>query len=233
MIPSDTIRCEYDKDTNDHCCNTADTVINGNAYCNRCGKLVQDAIKIKEACNFVAELIKKIAKTTNQEGLFGQVHVEDKDWPYDSCVELMTRMPNGGEFHTGYCISPVIEQRAMTLGGDQKDFVRYYVQHEEVTKGVYRYADGSGEPDTSDLVDDMETDSPYKATTKAVILYIELEINQMFEAEAEVAMVDQMGKDEAELEAYYHEQDVKREMEAERTMGEDRLKYEQEIGEGW
>jgi len=146
---------------------------------------------IDKACEVIAELIGKIAKETNQEGLFGQVHIEDKDWPYDSCVELMIRMRNGGEYHTGYCISPMIEQKAMGLEQKQTDFIQYYVQHEEVTRGVHYYPDGSGEPDTSDLVDDFVTESPSQASTKAIMLYIELCVNQMFEAMAEEEMAQE------------------------------------------
>jgi hypothetical protein len=76
------------------------------------------------------------------------------------------------------------------LGGKQTDFLQYYVQHEEVTRGVHMYPDGSGEPDTSDLVDDLVTDRPQEAAKKAILLYIELGINQMFEAEAEAQMAE-------------------------------------------
>jgi hypothetical protein len=147
-------------------------------------------VTVKLACHAIAELIKKMAKETNQEGLYGKVHIEGEDWPYNSCVELMICMPNGGEFHTGYSISPDLE--------DLK--VVYYVQHEEITHGVRYYPDMSGEPDTSDLVDDFITDNPYEASKKAILLYIELCINQMLEVEAEAEMIDQMAKDEEEME---------------------------------
>jgi len=159
---------------------------------------------IPEACKQLAETIKKIAKETNQTMLFGDVQIEgEKDWNCDSCVILKLQFPNGAIYDTGYMISPIIEQKAQRLGQEQTDFIRYYVQHEEVTRGVYMYPDGSGEPDTSDVVDDVATDNLSKAATEAVILVIRFDINRMFESEAEEAMAKQAIEDEKELDEMY------------------------------
>jgi hypothetical protein len=165
-------------------------------------------INIAAACKLVTDQISLIAKEANQDGLFGEVHLEtDDDWAYDTAIILKIRFPNGGFHDTGYCISPVIEQKAGTLGGKQVDFIQYYIQHEEVTHGVRYYADGSGEPDTSDLVDDFITDNPREAAKKVVLLYVELCINQMFEAQAEAAMAEAQEDYEREMHDWYYCQD--------------------------
>lgn len=216
MIPTNDTRCEDGFGTNSQCLNKADTVVDGHAYCNECAKRIMDSAKVADACKNIAAIIRAIAKEIGNESLYGKVfgnaHIEGEDgWTYDSCVNLMQGMCNGGTYHTGYCITPVVEQRTMVLGGKPQDFIQYYVQHEEVTRGVYRYPDGSGEPDTSDLVDDFVTDKPLEAAKKVVLLYIELCINQMFEAKAEEEMANQMMKDELVLEEWYRSQDIRRE----------------------
>jgi len=116
MIPSETIRCEKGKDTNSHCSNLADTVVDGSAYCNECAKRVKDSAKINDACRKVSAIVNQIAKEIGIESLygkvFGEVHIEGEEWTCDSCVELMQGMQNGGTHHTGYCITPVIEQHS-------------------------------------------------------------------------------------------------------------------------
>ena len=154
---------------------------------------------VKEACEQIADLIKEVAQSINQTDLFGEIHIEGEDWPYDSVVNLKMRFPNGGTYETGYSISPMVEEQVDILGRGIPNAIQYYVAHEEVTHGTYRYADGSGEPDTSDLVEDLVTPSLSAAVVKAILLSIELSINQFLESKYE----DEMMKEEADLEEVY------------------------------
>jgi len=145
-------------------------------------------VDVEKACHEFAELFAKAASEIGFECLVAEVHMEDEaGWNNDTCILIKEVVARGREYQTGYMISPVIEQEAQGLGGEQTDQLYYYVQHEEVTRGVYRYADGSGEPDTSDIVDDLKTEYAYKAIIKTINLYIEMTINHMFEAMAEEA----------------------------------------------
>jgi len=162
---------------------------------------------IPEACRHVAERINKICQNIGQNKHKAVVHIEGEDgWTCDSQVDLVVVADNGKTYETGYCINPYLEEKAQFCGKDQREFIRYYVMHEEVTRGVAYYPDGSGEPDTSDLVDDFSTDSPDEAAKKIILLNIELQMNQMLEAEYEERLCEQMAKDEEEMEAWYKEQ---------------------------
>ena len=158
-------------------------------------KKIRKPETIEEACKYMGELIKTIAQNLNQEGLFGEVHLgSDDDWSYDSVVILKIMMRNGGIYDTGYCISPYIEERETGLTGKLKPFVQYYVQHEEINHGTRYYPDGSGEPDTSDIVDDFVTDDPITAVTKVVMLHMENELNNYWTSIAEADWVDEEAK---------------------------------------
>jgi len=158
-------------------------------------KKIRKPETIEEACKYMGELIKTIAQNLNQEGLFGEVHLgSDDDWSYDSVVILKIMMRNGGIYDTGYCISPYIEERETGLTGKLKPFVQYYVQHEEINHGTRYYPDGSGEPDTSDIVDDFVTDDPITAVTKVVMLHMENELNNYWTSMAEQDAQDEWDK---------------------------------------
>jgi len=158
-------------------------------------KKIRKPETIEEACKYMGELIKTIAQNLNQEGLFGEVHLgSDDDWSYDSVVILKIMMRNGGIYDTGYCISPYIEERETGLTGKLKPFVQYYVQHEEINHGTRYYPDGSGEPDTSDIVDDFVTDDPITAVTKVVMLHMENELNNYWTSMAEADWADEEAK---------------------------------------
>lgn len=158
-------------------------------------KKIRKPETIEEACKYMGELIKTIAQNLNQEGLFGEAHLgSDDDWSYDSVVILKIMMRNGGIYDTGYCISPYIEERETGLTGKLKPFVQYYVQHEEINHGTRYYPDGSGEPDTSDIVDDFVTDDPITAVTKVVMLHMENELNNYWTSMAEADWADEEAK---------------------------------------
>ena len=183
---------------------------------------------IEQACKSLQDLIEKVAKEINQTGLFGEIHLEAEDgWSWDTVVQLKLRMPNGGIYDTGYSISPVMEDVTISpllkrvLEAEPRMEIVYYVQHEELTRGVkkltslqpriwsgfffvWRYPDGSGEPDTYDLVDDFNTKSPSAAVKKMILLYIELTINQMYEAMDEEELSKQMELADAEMERWHH-----------------------------
>ncbi len=166
---------------------------------------------IEQACKSLQDLIEKVAKEINQTGLFGEIHLEAEDgWSWDTVVQLKLRMPNGGIYDTGYSISPVMEDVTISpllkrvLEAEPRMEIVYYVQHEELTRGVWRYPDGSGEPDTWDLADDFNTKSPSAAVKKMILLYIELTINQMYEAMDEEELSKQMELADAEMERWHH-----------------------------
>jgi hypothetical protein len=141
---------------------------------------------IEDACKYLQELIKLIGKQIEQDGIFGEVHLEtDDDWSYDTVVLLKIGMPNGGIYDTGYMITPIMETRAQGIRQRQGDYVRYYVQHEVHVPG------GFHEPDSSDVVDDHLTDRPIDAATKAIFLTMQNELDHMFTSMAEEDMANE------------------------------------------
>lgn len=153
---------------------------------------------ILDACNHV---VKMVNETATNVGLPITAEFLNEKWS-DPCVRIMATYKNHKPSFTGFYITPMVEQKAIVLGGEQKNFIRYYVQHEVMVHGVYRYPDGSGEPDSVELVDDFINDSPSRCVTKLFGLYVEHETNSYFEAKYEMEMIDQMAKDEEE---YYRE----------------------------
>ena len=144
---------------------------------------------VPEACQFVSKLIPSLAREIGNT-IIGEVHLEtDDNWSCDSVVNVMVPFPNGGLWDTGYSITPVIEQEARVIGGEQHDVMYYYVQHEVMVHGTRYYPDGSGEPDTSDIVADHKTRSPHDAVKRAILLHLEHTIDQKLEADAEADMI--------------------------------------------
>ena len=148
---------------------------------------------VNDACEHVGNLLTKaISECLPKSKLFVEIHIEGEDnWTDDSCIMLRQHGLNGKDYDTGYVISPFPEVlRVSNIYPSQHkvEKIFYYVQHEEYNPGVWRYSDGSGEPPSSELIEDHKTDSPSNAVTKILILNLELELNQMFEAMAEEEM---------------------------------------------
>ena len=60
--------------------------------------------------------------------------------------------------------------------------ITYTIQHEEIVHGTRYYPDGSGEPDTADVVDDETTHDPYRAVQRLLTLNFEVELQNYLEA---------------------------------------------------
>jgi hypothetical protein len=168
---------------------------------------------LSDACDNIVELITQVSEAINQTDLFGEIHLENENgWIFDTCVNLKFRFPNGGIYDTGYSITPVFEEvKSISILANKAPVMEivYYVQHEVITRGVWRYKDGSGEPDSCDIVDDLTTRSVTEAVKKLLLLNTEQNINQLYEQMAEDEMAEKDAEFDKEMAKWNQEMEEK------------------------
>ena len=90
-------------------------------------------------------------------------------------------------------LSCTVKQKTI-LG--EKDVDGFIIGHIEVYPGVYRYADGSGEPPNEEFIEDIEVHRPVDAAVKG----IKMALNLLLDSAAEAYTEEQMHKDFSEEE---------------------------------